>query len=124
MLPGHGAVAGNALVEHPGVAKIVFTGSTAVGKQVWAKGAAHLKRVTLELGGKSPNIVFADADLDAAAAAAPCPSSTTPDRTAAPAPASSSNGPRTTVSWSCSRPRSRPSASATRAATRTSTWAP
>lgn len=71
MLPGHGAVAGNALVEHPGVAKIVFTGSTAVGKQVWAKGAAHLKRVTLELGGKSPNIVFADADLEAAAAAAP-----------------------------------------------------
>ncbi|MGA5032589.1 aldehyde dehydrogenase family protein [Streptomyces cellulosae] len=71
VLPGHGAVAGNALVEHPGVAKIVFTGSTAVGKQVWAKGAVHLKRVTLELGGKSPNIVFADADLEAAAAAAP-----------------------------------------------------
>jgi phenylacetaldehyde dehydrogenase len=71
VLPGHGPVAGNALVEHPGVAKIVFTGSTAVGKQVWAKGAAHLKRVTLELGGKSPNIVFADADLETAAAAAP-----------------------------------------------------
>ncbi|WP_217130257.1 aldehyde dehydrogenase [Streptomyces sp. AC558_RSS880] len=71
VLPGHGPVAGNALVEHPGVAKIVFTGSTAVGRQVWAKGAAHLKRVTLELGGKSPNIVFADADLEAAAAAAP-----------------------------------------------------
>ncbi|MGA5183459.1 aldehyde dehydrogenase family protein [Streptomyces pseudogriseolus] len=71
VLPGHGAVTGNALVEHPGVAKIVFTGSTAVGKQVWAKGADRLKRVTLELGGKSPNIVFADADLPAAAAAAP-----------------------------------------------------
>ncbi|MEE1669696.1 aldehyde dehydrogenase family protein [Streptomyces sp. WAC07094] len=71
VLPGHGPVAGNALVEHPGVAKIVFTGSTAVGTQVLAKGSAHLKRVTLELGGKSPNIVFADADLDAAAAAAP-----------------------------------------------------
>ncbi|MFF6812621.1 aldehyde dehydrogenase family protein [Streptomyces sp. NPDC012403] len=71
VLPGHGPVAGNALVEHPGVAKIVFTGSTAVGRQVWAKGAAHLKRVTLELGGKSPNIVFADADLEAAAVAAP-----------------------------------------------------
>ncbi|MET7292708.1 aldehyde dehydrogenase family protein [Streptomyces griseoloalbus] len=71
VLPGHGPVAGNALVEHPGVAKIVFTGSTAVGKQVWAKGSAHLKRVTLELGGKSPNIVFADADLATAAAAAP-----------------------------------------------------
>ncbi|MFE2280532.1 aldehyde dehydrogenase family protein [Streptomyces sp. NPDC059454] len=71
VLPGHGPVAGNALVEHPGVAKIVFTGSTAVGKQVWARGADRLKRVTLELGGKSPNIVFADADLEAAAAAAP-----------------------------------------------------
>ncbi|MFD7711471.1 aldehyde dehydrogenase family protein [Streptomyces sp. NPDC059785] len=71
VLPGHGPVTGAALVEHPGVAKIVFTGSTTVGKQVWAKGAAHLKRVTLELGGKSPNIVFADADLEAAAAAAP-----------------------------------------------------
>lgn len=71
VLPGHGPVAGNALVEHPGVAKIVFTGSTAVGKQVWAKGADRLKRVTLELGGKSPNIVFADADLEAAASAAP-----------------------------------------------------
>ena len=71
VLPGHGPVAGNALVEHPGVAKIVFTGSTTVGKQVLAKGSALLKRVTLELGGKSPNIVFADADLEAAAAAAP-----------------------------------------------------
>ncbi|MCF1599781.1 aldehyde dehydrogenase family protein [Streptomyces muensis] len=71
VLPGHGPVAGNALVEHPGVAKIVFTGSTSVGKQVLAKGSALLKRVTLELGGKSPNIVFADADLEAAAAATP-----------------------------------------------------
>ncbi|MGW3496761.1 aldehyde dehydrogenase family protein [Streptomyces sp. NPDC001020] len=71
VLPGLGPVAGDALVEHPGVAKVVFTGSTAVGKQVLAKGAAHLKRVTLELGGKSPNIVFADADLEAAAAATP-----------------------------------------------------
>ncbi|MEV2218084.1 aldehyde dehydrogenase family protein [Streptomyces sp. NPDC050997] len=71
VLPGHGPVAGNALVEHPGVAKIVFTGSTAVGRRVAAKGSALLKRVTLELGGKSPNIVFADADIEAAAAAAP-----------------------------------------------------
>ncbi|MBA2812479.1 aldehyde dehydrogenase [Streptomyces sp. KM273126] len=71
VLPGHGPVAGDALVEHPGVAKIVFTGSTAVGKQVLAKGSALLKRVTLELGGKSPNIVFADADIEAAAAATP-----------------------------------------------------
>ncbi|MFJ1973740.1 aldehyde dehydrogenase family protein [Streptomyces sp. NPDC087903] len=71
VLPGHGPVAGTALVDHPGIAKIVFTGSTAVGKQVLARGSALLKRVTLELGGKSPNIVFADADLEAAAAAAP-----------------------------------------------------
>jgi acyl-CoA reductase-like NAD-dependent aldehyde dehydrogenase len=66
VLPGHGPVTGDALVEHPGVAKIVFTGSTAVGRQVLAKGSALLKRVTLELGGKSPNIVFADADLKSA----------------------------------------------------------
>ncbi|MEU3252145.1 aldehyde dehydrogenase family protein [Streptomyces sp. NPDC006997] len=71
VLPGHGPVAGTALVEHPGVAKIVFTGSTAVGTQVSAKASALLKPVTLELGGKSPNIVFADADLDTAAATAP-----------------------------------------------------
>ncbi|MEU6342567.1 aldehyde dehydrogenase family protein [Streptomyces sp. NPDC046977] len=71
VLPGRGPVAGNALVEHPGVAKIVFTGSTRVGKQIMAKGADTLKRVTLELGGKSPNIVFADADLEKAAATAP-----------------------------------------------------
>ncbi|MGR8011540.1 aldehyde dehydrogenase family protein [Streptomyces hypolithicus] len=71
VLPGAGDVAGNALVEHPGVAKIVFTGSTRVGKQIMAKCAGHVKRVTLELGGKSPNIVFADADIEAAAAATP-----------------------------------------------------
>ncbi|MER5963033.1 aldehyde dehydrogenase family protein [Streptomyces sp. NPDC002057] len=71
VLPGTGPVAGNALVEHPGIAKIVFTGSTAVGKSIMAKCAGQVKRVTLELGGKSPNIVFADADLEAAAAATP-----------------------------------------------------
>ncbi|MEV4330155.1 aldehyde dehydrogenase family protein [Streptomyces sp. NPDC049597] len=71
VLPGAGDVAGDALVEHPGVAKIVFTGSTRVGKQIMAKCADRVKRVTLELGGKSPNIVFADSDLDAAVAATP-----------------------------------------------------
>ncbi|WP_406732667.1 aldehyde dehydrogenase family protein [Streptomyces sp. NBC_01794] len=71
VLPGAGDVTGNALVEHPGVAKIVFTGSTGVGKQIMAKSADRLKRVTLELGGKSPNIVFADSDLEAAVAATP-----------------------------------------------------
>ncbi|MQY14024.1 Phenylacetaldehyde dehydrogenase [Streptomyces sp. RB5] len=71
VLPGAGPVTGAALVEHPGVAKVVFTGSTAVGKQIMATCAASVKRVTLELGGKSPNIVFADADLERAAATAP-----------------------------------------------------
>lgn len=71
VLPGAGDEAGNALVEHPDVAKIVFTGSTRVGKRIMAKCAERVKRITLELGGKSPNIVFADADIEAAAAAAP-----------------------------------------------------
>ncbi|MEV5507215.1 aldehyde dehydrogenase family protein [Streptomyces orinoci] len=71
VLPGTGPVAGDALVGHPGVAKIVFTGSTAVGRRIMASCARQVKRVTLELGGKSPNIVFADADLERAAATAP-----------------------------------------------------
>ncbi|MFE6701184.1 aldehyde dehydrogenase family protein [Streptomyces sp. NPDC057718] len=71
VLPGEGPVAGSALVEHPGVAKIVFTGSTRTGKHIMSRCAERVKRLTLELGGKSPNIVFADADVAAAAAAAP-----------------------------------------------------
>ncbi|GIH27255.1 phenylacetaldehyde dehydrogenase [Acrocarpospora phusangensis] len=71
VLPGAGEVAGARLVEHPDVAKIVFTGSTEVGKQIAAKAAGQVKRVTLELGGKSANIVFADSDLARAAASAP-----------------------------------------------------
>src|SRR5690348_2417452 len=68
---GPGSVVGQRLVEHPEVAKIGFTGSTEVGRSVMAAAAAHIKRVTLELGGKSANVVFADADLERAAAAAP-----------------------------------------------------
>jgi acyl-CoA reductase-like NAD-dependent aldehyde dehydrogenase len=68
---GPGPTCGARLVEHPDVAKIAFTGSTAVGRGIARTAADTLKRVTLELGGKSPNIVFADADLSAAAAAAP-----------------------------------------------------
>ncbi len=68
---GPGSICGQRLVEHPDVAKIAFTGSTEVGRSIAAGAAATIKRVTLELGGKSPNIVFADADLEAAAAAAP-----------------------------------------------------
>jgi betaine-aldehyde dehydrogenase len=68
---GPGSVCGTRMVEHPDIAKIAFTGSTEVGRTI-AAGAAHtIKRVTLELGGKSANIVFADADIEAAAAAAP-----------------------------------------------------
>jgi acyl-CoA reductase-like NAD-dependent aldehyde dehydrogenase len=62
-----GAEAGRALVDHPGVAKIAFTGSTAVGREIGERAARAVKRVTLELGGKSPSIVFADADLHTAA---------------------------------------------------------
>ena len=68
---GTGADAGWRLVEHPDVRKIGFTGSTAVGQRIMAGCADQVKRVTLELGGKSANVVFADADLEAAAAAAP-----------------------------------------------------
>ena len=71
VVAGPGSVCGRRLVEHPDVAKIAFTGSTEVGRSIAAGAAATIKRVTLELGGKSPNIVFADADLEAAAAAAP-----------------------------------------------------
>ena len=66
-----GLVVGQRLVEHPDVAKIGFTGSTEVGRSVMEGAAATIKRVTLELGGKSANVVFADADLEKAAAAAP-----------------------------------------------------
>jgi acyl-CoA reductase-like NAD-dependent aldehyde dehydrogenase len=71
VVPGTGAIAGEALVDHPDVGKIVFTGSTAIGKRIMARAATHVKSVTLELGGKNANIVFADADLAAAAASAP-----------------------------------------------------
>ena len=68
--PGFGKTAGAALVDHPDVDKITFTGSPAVGRQILRAAAGNLKRVTLELGGKSANIVFPDADLEAAVKAA------------------------------------------------------
>jgi betaine-aldehyde dehydrogenase len=71
VLPGAGPVVGERFVTHPLVRKVCFTGSTAVGKRIMAGCAEQVKRVTLELGGKSANIVFADTDLAAAAAAAP-----------------------------------------------------
>ncbi|MEV6365467.1 aldehyde dehydrogenase family protein [Micromonospora musae] len=71
VLPGEGAVVGERLVTHPAVRKICFTGSTAVGTRIMAGCAAQVKRLTLELGGKPANVVFADADLPRAAATAP-----------------------------------------------------
>ena len=70
VVPGFGKSAGRALVDHPDVDKVTFTGSPAVGREVLAGAAGNLKRVTLELGGKSANVIFADADLDAAVKAA------------------------------------------------------
>ena len=71
VLPGFGKTAGQRLVEHPDVRKICFTGSTAVGTSIMQSGAPQLKRVTLELGGKSPTIIFADSDIEKAAMSAP-----------------------------------------------------
>ena len=71
VIPGKGSVVGDRFLTHPKVGKVVFTGSTEVGKQVMRKAADQVKRVTLELGGKSANIVFADADVDKASASAP-----------------------------------------------------
>jgi acyl-CoA reductase-like NAD-dependent aldehyde dehydrogenase len=68
---GAGRVVGERIVEHPDVAKVAFTGSTEVGRRIAARAAETIKRVTLELGGKSANVIFADADLEQAAAAAP-----------------------------------------------------
>src|SRR5216110_3583830 len=66
VVPGRGSVVGNAIVDHPGIDAIAFTGSTEVGKELMARAAKTLKKVSLELGGKSPNVVLADADLEAA----------------------------------------------------------
>ena len=70
VVPGFGKTAGAALVDHPDVDKVTFTGSPAVGRQILQGAAGNLKRVTLELGGKSANIIFPDADIDAAVKAA------------------------------------------------------
>ena len=71
VVPGLGPIAGQALAEHPEVRKIGFTGSTLVGRKIMETAAkSNLKRVSLELGGKSPSIIFADADLDMAAQSA------------------------------------------------------
>src|SRR5207247_4329205 len=66
VVTGPGSTVGRMIVEHPGIDKIAFTGDTSTGKGIMKGSADTLKRITLELGGKSPNIVFPDADLDAA----------------------------------------------------------
>ena len=71
VVPGKGSVCGQRITEHPDVAKVAFTGSTEVGRGIAESAAATIKRVTLELGGKSANVIFADADLAAAASSAP-----------------------------------------------------
>jgi len=71
VVAGPGSVCGQRLVEHPDVAKVAFTGSTEVGRGIAQGAAGTIKRVTLELGGKSANVIFADADLEAAASSAP-----------------------------------------------------
>ena len=67
MVPGYGTTAGQRIAEHPGIAKVSFTGSTATGRRIVEASAGNLKRLQLELGGKGANVVFADADLDARA---------------------------------------------------------
>jgi acyl-CoA reductase-like NAD-dependent aldehyde dehydrogenase len=66
VVPGPGSEVGEAIAAHPGVDKVAFTGETSTGRRIAAVAAESLKRVSLELGGKSPSIIFADADLDAA----------------------------------------------------------
>ena len=103
VLPGPGSVVGQRFVTHPAVRKVCFTGSTEAGRAVMAGCAAEVKRVTLELGGKSANIVFADADLEVAAARS-CRTvcSTTRARIAAPARGSWLSDRSTSTSWHCS----------------------
>ena len=101
VLVGKGSVVGQRLIEHPDVAKIGFTGSTEVGRLVMQGAGGTIKRVTLELGGKSANVIFEDADLEKAAASAPYPSSTTQGRTAVRGRGFSSRS-RSTIAFSSS----------------------
>lgn len=114
VLPGEGPVVGERFVTHPAVRKVCFTGSTEVGTRIMAGCAEQVKRVTLELGGKSANVVFADADLEGLRPPRRTRSSTTPARTAAPGPGSWSSARCTTGSWSCWSRRSRASGWRTR----------
>jgi len=98
VVPGYGETAGAALASHPDVDKVAFTGSHVTGQSIIRASAGNLKRVSLELGGKSPDIVFADADLDAAVPGAAMAYLPIPARFAAPARGSSSSKRSTTNS--------------------------
>ena len=114
VLAGKGSVVGQRLVDHPDVRKIVFTGSSEVGREIMAGCARQVKRVTMELGGKSANIVFADADLEKAAATAPVAAFDNAGQDCCARSRSWSSARCTTGSSSCSSPPSRRSRSATR----------
>ena len=109
VVTGFGAEAGQPLVEHPLVRKIAFTGSDRTGAHLYSTAARDIKRVSLELGGKSPNIVFEDANLENAVKGAVAGSSPPPARPASPVPACSSSDRSTTSSsiawWRSRRPR-------------------
>jgi len=99
VLAGPGAVLGDLLVADPRVAKVGFTGETATGAHILKQSADTITRVSLELGGKSASVVFADADVERPRRPPRRPCSATPGRTAAPAAGSWSSGRRTTPSW-------------------------
>jgi len=102
IVPGYGETAGAALAAHPGVDKVAFTGSTEVGKLIVHAATGNLKKVSLELGGKSPNVVFKDADLESAIPGAAAPFSSTTDNAAAPDLAFMLSGLRSTRWWKVS----------------------
>ena len=103
IVTGFGETAGAALAAHPDVDKVAFTGSTEVGKLIVKAAAGNLKKVSLELGGKSPNIVFEDADLEAAIPAPPARSSSITASAAAPARGCSCEKASSTRWWRASR---------------------
>ena len=103
VVTGPGGTAGASIAAHPGIGKVAFTGETTTGQEIMRLASANVKKISLELGGKSPNIVFADADLERFAKESPYQRlRQLPARTAAPGAGSSSSDPPTTGSWSSS----------------------
>ena len=121
IVPGFGETAGAALAAHPAVDKIAFTGSTEVGKLILRAAEGNLKKVTLELGGKAPNVVFADADIDAAIKGAADAIFFNQGQVCCAGSASTSRATLSTTSWQACPRSPAPSRSAT-AATRTPRW--